>query len=133
MTRSGEPPVSNAGTETGLLATQRTALRFLLAAPVLLTMILIRAADGFGSASHNVGLPVYSSTLDPAHPAAFVSQFWATWAAGNILAQLTVGRWSKLTGRAVGERAFALGACLMSAASSSPSRDCPPHSLSWLP
>ncbi|WP_448316605.1 MFS transporter, partial [Streptomyces sp. CO7] len=55
--------------------------------PVLLAMIAVRAVDGLGSSSHNVALPVYSSMLDPAHPATFVSQFWATWAIGNIVVQ----------------------------------------------
>jgi len=83
--------------------------------PVLLGMIALRAVDGFGSASHNVGLPVYSTALDPAHPAAFVSRFWALWAVGNILVQRLITRWAARTGRSVGEAAFALGTCAMSA------------------
>lgn len=100
----------------GLFAAQGAALRYLRFAPILLAMILLRAIDGFGSASHNVGLPVYSSALDPGNPAAFMAQFWATWAIGNILAQQVISRYVRRTGRTVGERAFALGACLMSAA-----------------
>ena len=94
----------------------RAGLGVLRTAPVLAAMIAIRAVDGFGSASHNVGLPVYSSALDPAHPAAFVSRFWAVWAIGNIVVQRLVVRHARRTGRGVGERAFALGTCLMSAA-----------------
>ncbi|WP_409236036.1 MFS transporter [Streptomyces sp. PA5.6] len=93
------------------------AMLLLRAAPVLAVMIALRAADGLGSSSHNVALPVYSSDLDPSHPATFVSQFWATWAIGNIVMQQVCGRWAGRGGRqGPGERAFAVGACVMSAA-----------------
>ncbi|MFD4632556.1 MFS transporter [Streptomyces sp. NPDC058284] len=93
------------------------SLLLLRAAPVLALMIALRAADGLGSSSHNVALPVYSSDLDPSHPATFVSQFWATWALGNIVMQQVCGRWGGRGGRqGPGERAFAVGACVMSAA-----------------
>ncbi|WJK36366.1 MFS transporter [Solwaraspora sp. WMMA2065] len=100
----------------GILAAQLTALRYLRLTPVLLALISLRAADAFGSASHNVGLPVLSTMLDPQHPAAFMSQFWATWAVGNIIAQRGVARWARRTGRTINERAFAAGAALMSVA-----------------
>lgn len=103
----GSAPVSGAG--------RRTVRVLLATAPLLMAMIAIRAVDGLGSSSHNVALPLYSSSLDPDHPATFISQFWATWALGNILAQQVIGRVTKKTGRTPGERAFALGACVMSA------------------
>ncbi|WP_441248847.1 MFS transporter [Kitasatospora sp. McL0602] len=84
--------------------------------PVVAVMVLVRAADGLGSSSHNVALPIYSDLLDPAHPAAFISQFWATWAIGNIVMQQILSRYTSRTGRSPGERVFALGACVMSAA-----------------
>ncbi|MFE0171773.1 MFS transporter [Streptomyces sp. NPDC059002] len=93
------------------------SLMLLRAAPVLAVMIVVRAADGLGSSSHNVALPVYSSDLDPSHPATFISQFWATWAIGNILAQQVCGRLAGRGGRqGPGERVFAIGSCVMSAA-----------------
>ncbi|GAA4335828.1 MFS transporter [Streptomyces venetus] len=96
--------------------TGRLTARVLLGtAPLLMAMIVIRAVDGLGSSSHNVALPLYSSSLDPDHPATFISQFWATWAIGNIVAQQVIGRATKKSGRTPGERAFALGACVMSA------------------
>jgi len=101
---------------SGVLTAQLTALRYLRLTPVLLALISLRAADAFGSASHNVGLPVLSTMLDPQHPAAFMSQFWATWAIGNIIAQRAVARWARRTGRTINERAFAAGAALMSVA-----------------
>ncbi|MEU8548005.1 MFS transporter [Streptomyces roseoverticillatus] len=97
-------------------ATGGFARMLLRTAPLLAVMIAVRAVDGLGSSSHNVALPIYSDSLDPAHPATFISQFWATWAIGNIVAQQLFGRVTKRTGRTPGERAFALGACLMSAA-----------------
>lgn len=81
-----------------------------------MAMIAVRAVDGLGSSSHNVALPVYSSLLDPAHPATFISQFWATWAVGTIIAQQVLARHNRRTGRTLGERAFAVGACVMSGA-----------------
>ncbi|MCT9008524.1 MFS transporter [Streptomyces rhizosphaerihabitans] len=93
-----------------------TTPALLRALPVIAAMIAVRAVDGLGSSSHNVALPIHSAALDAAHPAAFISQFWATWAMGNIVAQQVCGRFTRKTGRAPGERAFALGACVMSAA-----------------
>ncbi|MER5369846.1 MFS transporter [Streptomyces sp. NPDC002722] len=105
------------GAEEGAPGAGRRSLRLLWAgAPVLMAMIAVRAVDGLGSSSHNVALPVYSSLLDPAHPATFISQFWATWAVGTIIAQQVLARHNRRTGRALGERAFAVGACVMSGA-----------------
>ncbi|WP_032918538.1 MFS transporter [Streptomyces rimosus] len=92
------------------------SLALLKAAPLLAVMVAVRAADGLGSSSHNVALPIYSSALDPSHPATFVSQFWATWAIGNIVAQQICSRRTRKTGWSPGERAFAIGSCVMSAA-----------------
>jgi len=109
-------PEGAAPTAAGGWISPLIGLRILRATPVLLVMIAIRAVDGFGSASHNVGLPVYSTALDPAHPATFVSRFWAVWAIGNILMQQGLVRYLRKTGRTVGENAFAIGTILMSAA-----------------
>ncbi|MEU7646073.1 MFS transporter [Streptomyces huasconensis] len=114
----GEKPAEGEpGGEKTARRRQTGSLLLLRAAPVLAVMIAVRAADGLGSSSHNVALPVYSSALDPSHPATFVSQFWATWAIGNIVMQQVCGRWAGRGGRqGPGERAFAIGACVMSAA-----------------
>ncbi len=92
------------------------SVMLLRSAPLLAVMVAIRSADALGSSSHNVALPVYSSILDPAHPAAFISQFWATWAVGTIVAQQVSTRITRRTGKMLGERTFALGSCVMSAA-----------------
>ncbi|MER5636066.1 MFS transporter [Kitasatospora sp. NPDC002227] len=114
-------PVSAAKAEQGGAAGREggggrwASLVLLRSMPVVAVMVLVRAADGLGSSSHNVALPVYSAALDPARPAAFISQFWATWAIGNIAVQQILSRYSSRTGRSPGERVFALGACVMSA------------------
>ncbi len=110
---AGKPSHDGSARTSG--AARRTARMLLGTAPLLMAMIAVRAVDGLGSSSHNVALPLYSSSLDPDHPATFISQFWATWALGNIVAQQVVGRLTKRTGRTPGEKAFALGACVMSA------------------
>ncbi|MFF2008121.1 MFS transporter [Streptomyces sp. NPDC058195] len=115
-TRAARSEASGDGAD-GTPQTAPPSLRLLWAgAPVLLAMIAVRAVDGLGSSSHNVALPVYSSLLDPDHPATFISQFWATWAVGTIIAQQVLSRYTRRTGRTFGERAFAVGACVMSGA-----------------
>ncbi|MFC4857927.1 MFS transporter [Actinophytocola glycyrrhizae] len=78
-----------------------------IAGPVIVLMVAVRGADAFGSASHNMAIPLYANQLDPADPAFVMSQFWASWAIGTLLAHQVVRR------VALGERAFALGTCLM--------------------
>ncbi|MFI6013203.1 MFS transporter [Streptomyces sp. NPDC051243] len=114
-TRAAEADGAGGGAGGSSAAARFTARMLLGTAPVLMAMIAVRAVDGLGSSSHNVALPIYSSGLDPDHPATFISQFWATWAIGNIVAQQVIGKVTKKTGRTPGERAFALGACVMSA------------------
>ncbi|MFI9627928.1 MFS transporter [Streptomyces sp. NPDC052042] len=116
-TRAAVPKAADGGPEqsSGTAATRWTARVLLRTAPLLMVMIAVRAVDGLGSSSHNVALPLYSHSLDPGHPATFISQFWATWAIGNIVAQQLFGQVVKRTGRTPEERAFALGACVMSA------------------
>ncbi len=88
----------------------------LRATPLLAILIAVRMADGLGSSSHNVALPIYSGALNPAHPAAFMSEFWATWAVGSILAQQAWRLHAKKTGGAPSERVFLVGSCVMSGA-----------------
>lgn len=78
-----------------------------VAGPVVVLMVAVRGADAFGSASHNMAIPLYANQLDAADPALVMSQFWASWAVGTLLAHQVVRR------VALGERAFALGTCLM--------------------
>lgn len=79
-------------------------------------MVALRGVDALGSSSHNAALPVYSSELDTARPAVFVSAFWCLWALGNIVVQQLIQRYARRTGRSVGALGFGWGTCLMSAA-----------------
>ncbi|MGW0668714.1 MFS transporter [Streptomyces sp. NPDC002746] len=92
------------------------ALAALAAAPGLALMVALRGVDALGSSSHNAALPVYSSELDGARPAVFVSAFWCLWALGNIVVQQLIQRYARRTGRSVGALGFGWGTCLMSAA-----------------
>ncbi|MFI8219597.1 MFS transporter [Streptomyces sp. NPDC085932] len=114
-TRAADDPADGGPRAAGSGPARWTVRVLLGTAPLLMAMIAVRAVDGLGSSSHNVALPLYSSSLDPDHPATFISQFWATWAIGNIVAQQVIGRVTRKAGRTPGERAFALGAIVMSA------------------
>ncbi len=107
------PTKACADDRDGATATPVRGSLLALAGPVVLAMVCVRGGDAFGSASHNVAMPLYATELDPADPAFVMSQFWASWAVGSLLAHQLVRRWA--AGREPGERAFALGTCLMSA------------------
>jgi MFS family permease len=98
-TRTGDPATAPGPSVPGRLLA--------LAGPVVVLMVAVRGADAFGSASHNMAIPLYANQLDAANPAVVMSQFWASWAVGTLLAHQVVRR------VALGERAFALGTCLM--------------------
>jgi MFS family permease len=101
-----------AGAEPGTAA--KPARRWPLAglAPLLAALVVVRGVDALSSASHNMALPVHAGLLAPADPAVLMSQFWASWAVGSLLAHQLVRRLPGLLPR--GDRAFALGTCLMS-------------------
>nr|WTB09068.1 MFS transporter [Streptomyces antimycoticus] len=79
---------------------------------VLLSMILLRGVDALASSSHNVALPVVAHVTAPEQPAIFMTQFWAAWAVGTVLAHLVLRR--RRGEAAWGTGAFALGTCAMS-------------------
>lgn len=83
-------------------------------APVVAAMIAVRAADAFGSASHNVGLPVYATLVRPDSPATFAATFTTAWAAGSLLAGRWAARRASRDGRDGAELPFAVATCLMS-------------------
>lgn len=94
-------------------ASTRTATVLLAAAPALAWMVAVRGLDAFGSAAHNVGLPVYANLASPGNPAAFASVFTACWAIGSMGAARLLGRFvSDEHGRTA--TVFALGTCAMS-------------------
>ncbi|MGW4898245.1 MFS transporter [Kitasatospora sp. NPDC004240] len=90
-------------------------LALLRALPVIGAMVAIRLVDAFGSAAHNIGLPVFATESDPDNPAGVLGLFWATWAVGSLGAHQLVSRLLLGRGKEPGERAFAVGTALMSA------------------
>ncbi|MEV7597218.1 MFS transporter [Kitasatospora sp. NPDC089797] len=105
---------SGDGSEAKRSGSRWQALVVLRAAPVVGAMAGIRLLDAFGSAAHNISLPVFANQHDPGNPAALLGMFWATWAVGNLSAQQLVSRLLLRRGIEPGERAFALGTCVMS-------------------
>jgi len=81
---------------------------------ILLSMIAVRTLDAFGSASHNIGLPIYANLASPDDPATFAATFLTAWAAGSLIA----GRWLSWRGRrgelSQPELVFGVATCLMS-------------------
>ncbi|WP_331743292.1 MFS transporter [Kitasatospora sp. NBC_01300] len=115
---AGQPATESADPADAAGAKRRgsrwQALIVLRAAPVVGAMAAIRLLDAFGSAAHNISLPVFANQHSPGNPAALLGMFWATWAVGNLGAQQLVSRLLLRRGIEPGERAFALGTCLMS-------------------
>lgn len=98
------------GRETRL-STKPSKVQLLRGLPVMLVaMILLRAADALGSASHNVALPIFAGDSS----AAFVSQFMTAWAIGSMAAHPVVSRLTAHRGTSFGARSFAICTCLMS-------------------
>ncbi|WP_229403445.1 MFS transporter [Micromonospora okii] len=83
-------------------------------APVVVAMIGVRAADAFGSAAHNVGIPVQASLVRPDSPAAYAAVFLTSWAVGSLAAGRWCARSAARTGGAGSPRAFGVATCLMS-------------------
>ncbi|WP_306215565.1 MFS transporter [Actinoplanes sp. RD1] len=100
---------------------RRTAFAALATTPVIAVIVAVRAADAFGSASHNVGLPVYATQIRPGDPAGFVGTFFAVWAVGLIVAHQGVRLARRRLGAAYDDpvrtqRGFVIGTCVMSIA-----------------
>lgn len=95
-------------------AAQRAALGILAATPALVVVVVIRGMDTFGSASHQVGLPVYASIVNPEHPGYFMSTFLGAWAVGSIIAYRAFSRLLKRDNDTASETYFAVGTCFMS-------------------
>ncbi|MEH1016937.1 MFS transporter [Micromonospora sp. CPCC 206060] len=98
---------------------RRQAIMALVAAPMILVILIVRSVDALGSASHNVGLPVYATQIQPDDPAAFVGHFFAVWAVGLFAAHQLVKRVRRRDGGlddpGRSERGFIVGTCVMSA------------------
>lgn len=111
MRASGDAATS--GSAGGFAHSWRSARLVFAAAPVLGVMVLIRFVDAFGSASHNVGLPIYAAIVNAERPATFMSLFWGSWAVGTLLVSQVLGRYVRRA-QWLTERAFAVGTVAMS-------------------
>lgn len=98
-----------------LVARSKLVLAALTAVPSVLAIVVVRCVDAFGSASHQVGIPIYATQLQPGNPAGFIGDFWAAWAVGLLAAHQLVTRVYK-GGPRHDERAFVIGTAVMSAA-----------------
>ncbi|MEH1098929.1 MFS transporter [Micromonospora sp. CPCC 205561] len=83
-------------------------------APVVLAMVAVRSVDAFGSASHNVGLPVYANLAWPEAPAAFAALFTTPWAIGSLAAGRWYARRAAGAARPGSPTAFGIATCAMS-------------------
>ncbi len=99
----------------GLAARGKLVLLALTAVPSVLAIVIVRCVDAFGSASHQVGIPIYATQLQPGNPAGFVGDFWSVWAVGLFAAHQLVTRLYR-SGPRHDERAFVIGTAVMSAA-----------------
>ncbi|MFY1705752.1 MFS transporter [Micromonospora sp. WMMA1923] len=114
------PPTGKADGGTGRRWRGQVVVGVLAAAPTVSVILAVRAVDALGSASHNVGMPVYATQIQPADPAGFVGNFFAVWAVGLFAAHQVIKgirrRTSGLDDPHRSELAFIVGTCLMSAA-----------------
>ncbi|HEX8081110.1 MAG TPA: MFS transporter [Jatrophihabitans sp.] len=99
----------------GLARQGRFVLLALTAAPPVLAIVIVRCVDALGSASHQVGIPIYATQLQPGNPAGFVGNFWAAWAVGLFAAHQLVTRIYR-SGPRHDERAFVISTAVMSVA-----------------
>ncbi|MFF5970689.1 MFS transporter [Streptomyces sp. NPDC012769] len=113
-TGSGERRAAAAGTAGE--PEPATLLRVMTAVPALLLgMVVLRGIDALASSSHNVALPLVAELRTPGNPALFMTQFWASWAAGTLIAhQILKRRQAAVAEGHGGTLAFAVGTCAMS-------------------
>jgi MFS family permease len=106
--KAANSPSRGAGTRWGLPA-------LLMTAPAMTAVVGLRGIEGWGSASHNVVLPVFAESAEPANPAALLSQFWTAWAVGS-LSMYWVVTWWRRGRRELDNRVYAGALGLASAA-----------------
>ncbi|ASS76790.1 hypothetical protein CIG75_18810 [Tumebacillus algifaecis] len=68
----------------------REVLSYLKLHPVLFTVFFVYVVDTFGSASHNLGIPLLAEGVDPERQAMYYGLFWSIWGAGNVLSSILI-------------------------------------------
>jgi MFS family permease len=76
--------------------------------------MVIRLLDTFGSAAHNVGMPIFSAQMRPDHPSLLMGLIWAVWSVGNLGGSHWMSKWSKANQENHNERAFGISTFFMS-------------------
>ncbi|WP_158647328.1 MFS transporter [Actinoplanes sp. ATCC 53533] len=95
----------------------RSVLKVVLAtSPTLAVLLALRGVEGWGSASHNVALPVFAGHTGSGDPAVWLSQFWTAWAVGSLSVYQALAWWLRRTGREPGGNAYAMAIGLASVA-----------------
>lgn len=90
-------------------STPRRVVRVVLAtSPMLALLLVLRGVEGWGSASHNVALPVFAGRAGSGDPAVWLSQFWTVWAVGSLSVYQALAWWLRRTGREPGDSVYAL-------------------------
>ncbi|PWK07945.1 MFS transporter [Tumebacillus permanentifrigoris] len=102
------------GAKQSFLSEVKFILGYLRLWPVLLALMGIRLLDTFGSAAHNVGMPVFATQLNPANPSLYMGFIWAVWAVGNFAGSRYMTKNYKANEESKMERMFGIGTFLMS-------------------
>jgi MFS family permease len=68
-----------------MLTDLRESKAYLLTQPAILIVFLVFLFDSFGSASHNLGVPILAEMIDGDRQAFYYGLLWSSWALGNVL------------------------------------------------
>ncbi|MBN2907915.1 MFS transporter [Polycladomyces sp. WAk] len=101
--------------KVNLIKEVKILYQYLKLLPILMALMFIRFIDTFGSASHNVGMPVFSAQLKPDKPSFYAGIIWASWAVGNLIGARGLVKWLSLNKTKVSEMAFGISTFFMSA------------------
>ncbi|MFD2172266.1 MFS transporter [Tumebacillus lipolyticus] len=70
----------------------RDVVGYLKLHPVLFTVFFVYVVDTFGSASHNLGIPLLAEGVGAERQALFYGLFWSLWGAGNVISSILIPR-----------------------------------------
>ncbi|SMO78217.1 MFS transporter [Melghirimyces algeriensis] len=113
-TKEGEESTPVSGVKAGFWHEAKEMFQYMRGLPLLLGLMFIRLIDTFGSASHNVGMPIFSAELDPDNPSLYMGLIWGVWAVGNLAGSKGMSRWFRGERERWSEIAFGISTFLMS-------------------
>jgi MFS family permease len=100
--------------KTSFFAEFRLIYGYIRTLPILLSLMAIRLVDTFGSAAHNVGMPVFSAQMNPEQPSLYMGLIWGVWAIGNLVGSRLMAKKFTSGDTSVNERAFGIATFFMS-------------------